>query len=86
MFMQEKAGAAIRDTLERGRLMPEEGRRLMEDLSVRVEARGEGLHDIVENTLGLGLRAAGLATGSDVNAIKRRLLRIQSKLDELEQR
>jgi hypothetical protein len=77
LFIQEKTGDAVRDTFERSRLMPEEGRRLMEDLSAGVEAGGGGLEDIIDDSIELGLRAVGLSTGRHLKTVKKRRAGIQ---------
>lgn len=84
LFMQEKAGEAINDLIDRGRLAPEEGRRFMEDLNRRVERESKEIRTKIDEVIEDSLRDAGLITKADINQIKFSLSEIEDRLTLLE--
>ena len=83
LFLQEKAGEAVRDMIERGRLAPEEGRRFLEDLTNRLEGDAEEIRIKVQDEAEERMRSAGVATEKDLKDLKGRLAKIESRLEDI---
>ena len=86
LFLQEKAGEAVRDMIERGRLAPEEGRRFLEDLTTRLEQDAEDIRARVERETEDRISSAGVATERDLKDLRRRLAKIENQLEEISNR
>jgi len=83
LFLQEKAGEAVRDMIERGRLAPEEGRRFLEDLTNRLEDDAREIRVKVKSEAEEKMRSAGVATETDLKDLKGRLAKIESRLEDI---
>ena len=83
LFLQEKAGEAVSDMMERGRLAPEEGRRFLEDLTNRLERDTDDLRAKIQDEAEGRMRSAGVATETDLKDLKGRLAKIEGRLEEI---
>ena len=73
LFLQEKAGEAVSDMMERGRMAPEEGRRFMEDLTNRLERDTDDMRAKIQDE-------------ADLKDLKGRLAKIEGRLEEIASR
>ncbi|MCK4777608.1 MAG: hypothetical protein KAS39_04465 [Actinomycetia bacterium] len=79
LLLHEKADDIIKEMIEQGKIAPEEGRKFIEELSIRVEKEKEGLKEKVTDFSHTRIRELGFVSRSDFEKLADRVNVLEKK-------
>jgi polyhydroxyalkanoate synthesis regulator phasin len=80
LLLHEKADEIIRDLVEKGRMAPEEGRRFLDELAIRIDREKEAIREEFGLRSKAVLREMGLVTRDDWEKLLKRIDKLEKKV------
>ncbi len=86
LYLHEKADEVIKDLIEKGKVAPEEGRKFLDEFSVRVEKEKEEIKETIADLLQASFKDFGFLTKKDIVELVNRLEKLENKVAHLEKK
>lgn len=84
LLVLEKADEIIKDMVDKGKILPDEGKQFLDDFTKQVNQEKEDLKSKIDKTVHSALKDVGLATKEEVNNLVSEVKKLQDQIVALE--